>query len=205
MHETKQLSPALVAFITEAKRLRAAAENAETKFMEFLLAGEKKPDLWRSWGSTDYPSFLEGNNICKAIRYIKYRNVALNLGIEPIREIGMSGILALSKLPTLGEQQDGLGEMQAFVNTNGTSISEQSAERIVQDTRMRDVGKRAAGQSYAKLLEDNKKLLAQNAELKERIKSLKDLLKQTKQKLRAFELMMKTKLPKAKSRREARA
>lgn len=58
-------------FIKAAKRLRTRADAAERELLVYCLQWEND-NFWREAGTT-YPGFLEGQDICKASRYLAFK------------------------------------------------------------------------------------------------------------------------------------
>lgn len=166
-------------FIAEAKRLRSLADHAEIDFLEFLYEAEAQPNLWEGAG-LDFASFVERQNLCKAIRYLAYRRVREAHGLTAVRGVGVHALIAAAKLKAPEQQRAALDECRRWEATNDTVISEQSAERIIRDVRVRDAGIEMKHKSYTTLAEENKRLRAENEELKQTCQLLRAELKSLK-------------------------
>lgn len=163
---TKKKTMTLDEFIAEAKRLRKTADSAEGTFLSFLYRADKTPKLWASAG-LPFADLLERYSICKATRYIKYRNTYDTCG-KLTTQVGAHAAVAAASLPA-DLRTDALREAKQWEKTNGTSISAQSARRIVRGLQNRTVGQRTRNKSYMELLEENEQLREENEQLRAEI------------------------------------
>jgi len=166
-------------FIAEAKALRAAADEAEERYLEFLYQMESKPEIWRD-GGRSYIEVLEHDVGCAAIRYARYKRVREALGIEALRGAGVHGIIAAGALRTQTAQRELLDRARHFQETNGTPPSERSAQDLLREQKLREAVVTTRNSSYAVLVEQCEKLRArvkelesQNAALRAEIRTLK--------------------------------
>ncbi len=153
-------------FVIEARRLRAEADDAESRFLSFLVRGEADRAVWAGSGKS-YPEFLEGNDLCKATRYIRYKRVLEGLGGDAVAGVGANAIIAAGKLSDPAAQRDVIAEARKVEATNGTTISEQTAERIANETRARFIGASSRNHGYVALAAEADRLRGQVAKLKE--------------------------------------
>jgi hypothetical protein len=168
-------------FVAEAKRLRAEADHAEERFLEFLYQGEHTPNLWQGSGQT-FEEFIERENICVAIRYIKYKRVRKNVGVPGV---GTWAIMAASKLTAADDQREVIAEARLWERTNQTTISERTAKEIASSVRTRNAARAVGHKRYQTIAEENVELRAKLAEAEETIKVLRAELRDARRQLRA--------------------
>lgn len=152
-------------FLAKARELRASADEARRTFMDFLCEAESQPEIWQGSGMS-FPEFVEKNDICKAVTYIKYKRVRDTLVRSETEGVGTHAVVAAGSLREPGAQREVIAEAKKWEQENGTTISEQSAERIARDTKMRLVGASKGHSSYLSLLKDNERLVEENVRLR---------------------------------------
>lgn len=140
MADTKVLE----AFILEAKRLRACAAEAEADFFRFLMDGERNEAMWRGdpgakTGFTTFCELLNGADICRPHRYVRFKVAVERFGWDVVRSIGVEAATQVLPVPVGAASRTGSAEapeaivndMQAFRERNNTVPSRQQARAIV--------------------------------------------------------------------------
>jgi len=151
-------------FLRRARELRAEADAAEQRLLEFLYEGERQRDIWADTGKT-YPEFIESANLCKAVRYLAYKRVREGLGAEAVANVGAHAVVAAGALSNPKDQKEVLDRARLWEKSNGTAISEQSARRIASEAKVRSVMLHTRAKGYAELAEENERLKAENERL----------------------------------------
>jgi len=166
-------------FSIEARRLRSLADEAEADFLSYLYEAEQVPSLWKGTGYT-FVQFLDNTNLCKATRYLNYKTAREGLGVRGITGVGVHAVVAAGRFQDPAKQREVVEEARAWEETNGTTISEQSASRIGRDLRSRQLGARLGHKSYATVAkeldaarEEIDRLRAENMALREEIAQLR--------------------------------
>jgi len=136
-------------FIAHARELRAAVDSAEREFLLFLVGGEQQPEMWQSSGSVTYDGFLKATGLCCPARY---RNFVASLESAPelTREVGAAAAVQAGKLQA-SDRVELLEEAKSWEETNGTTISEQSARSLAARIRDRGAVRRSGHISYSTL------------------------------------------------------
>lgn len=170
-------------FLETARKLRQQADRAEEAFLSFLYEGEGHPEIWQGTGHT-YEAFIEGHDLCKAVRYLKYKKIREQHGVEAVQGVGIHAVVAAARFDDPAQQEEVLSESRVFEATNGTSISEQTAKAIARDVNTRTACEKAKHATYAQLLAQVERLNGllveerqKNAVLREEIKRLKSALR----------------------------
>jgi hypothetical protein len=118
-------------FLTEARRLRNQADVSEREFLDFLRTFEGRRDLWQSSAET-FDQLLSKNDICKPSRYRNWVQATNDEVIAPhIDEIGVNGAVVATRIRSPKKRAEAVEEMRKSVTLNGTVMSRQSAQRIV--------------------------------------------------------------------------
>lgn len=154
-------------FLTEARRLRQIADDAECEFLEFLYQGEGQPSIWADTGYT-FDEFITRNHLCDPLRYQRYKRTREALGPQEIRGVGAHAIIAAGSFRDPRAQREIIVEARTWERTNGTSISKRSAQHLARDVRTRQAAARSRHKTYAQLEAENHRLRAQVEELKKR-------------------------------------
>lgn len=164
-------------FILEAKQLRAAADEAEQKFMEFLFEGEKNESIWQGFGMT-YLEFLERNGVCRASRYARWKKGRVKaekaLGEAQAKSFDFEGIMAFGGRIKVEEVPEAATRMLKWKESNQASLTQFAASKITKDTRNSFAVHRAGTPSMATLEEKVSRLSEEVDTLKTRIEALKD-------------------------------
>lgn len=169
-------------FVEEAKRLRREADDAEHHFMEFLCWAEEQ-DFWRDAGLT-FEQLLSRHHICRPERFLGYKRTFKTVGAESTKAVGVHAAVAAGKLGNEAQVQEFLSEARTWEETNQTSMSEQSAGRLLRDMKVRASASRKH-KSRESLANENERLRAKLEELKQENAALRkenrELKKQLKQ------------------------
>lgn len=168
-------------FIQRAKELRREADDAEERFLAFLYEGESMRQIWADGtGCATYPEFLERNNICKAIRYMRYKRVCDGAGPDAVQGVGVEAVMAAGAFTAPEPQREVLAQARTWEKTNGTAISQQSANRIAHDVKVRSAAQSPRAKGWAELVVENEQLHAEVEQLKSENASLRAELKKAK-------------------------
>lgn len=178
-------------FVTGARALRAEADRAEDRLMRFLLDAEQDPQVTEGTGLV-FLELIKRENIVEPTRYVRWKRVTLGLG-SAADGVGVEALVAAGGLADEAAQRNVIARAKLFEESNGTTISAQSAERLARDEKMRDAGVRAPG-GYSQLL-------AECQRLRERVAGLE----QENVALRAEVKRLTSEARKVARRREARA
>jgi len=139
-------------FIARARELRAAADAAERDFLLFLVDGERHPKMWQASGSVTYDGFLKAAGLCCPARYRNFK-ASLESAPELTKGVGAAAAVQAGKLAQDSERIELLREAKSWEETNGTSISDQSARGLAAGIRARSATRRAGHASYSTLVE----------------------------------------------------
>lgn len=154
-------------FLKRARELRAEADAAESRFLEFLYEAEKQRDLWADTGLS-FAELVERENLCKAARYLAYKRVRDNHGADVVGSVGAHAVVAAGALKEPDAQREVIKRAEKWEKANGTAISEQSAKNIAKEERTRAATVQSGGRSYSSVVEENERLRDENKALRER-------------------------------------
>lgn len=160
-------------FMTEAKRLRAIADEANTAFLLYLYEAERMPNVWKDSGYT-FVQLIERTNLCRPSRYLKFKNARDRLGAKGIAGVGAYAVIAAGAFQELADQKEIVAEARIWEQTNGTTISEQSAQQIARDLRSRTVGVRTGHKSYVTVAKELEAAKQEIARLQAEVALLRD-------------------------------
>lgn len=153
-------------FVRRAKAVRREADDAEHRFMKFLCWAEEQ-DFWKGAG-LEFTQILSRYDICRPERFLGYKRTWKTVGPEKVREVGVHGATAAGKLREPRAVREFISEVKSWEDTNKTSISEQSANRLLRDTKLR-----SAPQSSTKHHKTRETLVGENERLREQVERLK--------------------------------
>lgn len=170
------------AFLEVAKQLRLAAEQAQDRFIAFLMDGERRKDIWLNTNMT-YPEFLESCDLCKASWYMRVRRVADNVGEEQAAKLPKAAFAPIARLSPQS-QKLATDELLRVVEVNGVKPSDFNVRKIISDYQAREQveqpPKPQRHQAYTSLeaevlalRAENVKLLKENDKLREENKILR--------------------------------
>ena len=163
-------------FVTEARRLRADADHAEDALMRFLLGAEADPRIIEGCG-VSFVELLKREHIVDPTRFARWKRVALGLG-DAASGVGVEALVAAGALADERAQRNVLARARLFEASNGTTISAQSAQRLVAEEKVREIGARHPG-GY-------RDLAAENARLREKLAAAEQTIVALRAELRAL-------------------
>lgn len=159
-------------FISAAKELRAAVSKAEDGLMEFLLSVEQQPKIWAGHGDT-FLRVIEANDLCRPVKYDRWKRVRLGLGKEEIAGVGVHGVVAAGKFNEPEKQREVLAEVRQVEIANETKVSEQTANEIAKNVKQRHGFRENGHKTYPTLLSEVDRLRLQLAQRETEISALR--------------------------------
>jgi len=164
-------------FLARARALRRDADVAERRLFDFLHDAEGET-FWRESGRT-FEELLRAENICEPSRYTGYRQARQLLGdVDP--DVGVAAVIAAGRMKRREQAQDVIDQAKTWEATNGTAISQQSADCIGKEVQERAAGVRNKSAHYSTLSNENDflreevaKLRTMNAALKKELRAYK--------------------------------
>lgn len=158
-------------FILKAQSLRTKAKDAEREFLVFLVSGESDEVMWRALAPT-YDGFLKQTNLVDPARYRNFR-ASLERAPEMVAEVGVEASIAAGSLKSTAAVREALSEARVCEETNGTSISEQTARAIVNKLKERTAVRSAGHKSYPALLSELERVTADRDRWREKAEAYK--------------------------------
>lgn len=122
-------------FISEALRLRRAADDAQHRLMRFLWDVEQTPEIWADSGLT-FMDIVKRNDLCDANRYRQWR-VAYEDDPSLASSVGIYAVLEAGKMNDPRDRRELLQEAKHLEAKKQTSCSQETAGKLGKGIRER--------------------------------------------------------------------